>query len=124
MFPGHPAYDGQKCHYVGAGNPVVTEIVQVSAMIIRVMWTPPTEGAAVTAYIVHYRDGCGTANSLEDLPPTSTSADIKWFTTGGTLFVSVEATSQFFSGESEEKSIALRECNIIMKQRMNCVCSH
>ena len=54
-------------------------------------------------YIVHYSDMMRTVSS------SSTSYDITGLTSGPTYTISVEATSQHLSGESEEMNITLRE---------------
>ena len=59
----------------------------------------------MTGYVVHYR----TNSSVGREPSSSTSTDITCLTSGATYTISVEATSQHLSGESEEMNIALSE---------------
>ena len=63
----------------------------------------------MTGYVVHYRSdsSVGTKSS------SSTSTNITGLTSGATYTVSVEATSQHLSGESEEMSIELSELTYI-----------
>ena len=56
-------------------------------------------------YIVHYSDMMRTIA----VSSSSTSYDITGLTSGPTYTISVEATSQHLSGESEEMNITLRE---------------
>ena len=60
----------------------------------------------MTGYEVHYRTGSSDEMSK---PSSSTSTDITDLTNGPTYIISVEATSQHLSGESEEMTITLRE---------------
>ena len=60
----------------------------------------------MTGYVVHYIGG-GSVGT-ETVPPSSTSTDITGLS-GPTYAISVEATSQHLSGESEEMSISLSE---------------
>ena len=57
-------------------------------------------------YIVHYNDG--GPDMMRTVSPSSTSYDITGLTNGATYTISVEATSQQLSGESEEMTITLR----------------
>ena len=61
----------------------------------------------MTGYIVHYRTGSFIETDIESV--SSTSTVISDLTGGATYTVSVEATSQQLSGESEETTITLRE---------------
>ena len=61
----------------------------------------------MTSYIVHYNDG--GSDIIRTVFPPSTSYDITGLTSGPTYTISVEATSQHLSGESEEMTITLRE---------------
>ena len=65
----------------------------------------------MTGYVVHYIGG-GSVGT-ETVPPSSTSTDITGLTSGPTYAISVEATSQHLSGESEEMSISLSELYIL-----------
>ena len=90
-----------------AGSPTLTSLNQISSTAVRVMWSPPSEGATVTGYIIHYKTG-GSVGTEAD-PSSSTSTVISGLTNGATYTISVEATSQHLSGESEEMTIKLRE---------------
>ena len=59
----------------------------------------------MTGYVVHYR----TDSSVGSEPSSSTSTDITGLTSGATYTISVEATSQHLSGESEKMNITLSE---------------
>ena len=61
----------------------------------------------MTGYVVHYR----TATSVrsKSVPSSSTSTDITGLTSGATYTISVEATSQHLSGETDELTITLSE---------------
>ena len=61
----------------------------------------------MTGYVVHYIGG--DSFSTNDKPPSSTSTDITGLANGLTYAISVEATSQHLSGESEEMTIKLSE---------------
>ena len=92
----------------GAGNPILSEIVQISATSVKVTWSRPTEGAPVTGYIVHYtRDG-GSAR-IKDVGSSTASTEITGLTSDRTYTISVEATANGLSGESEKTTIALSE---------------
>ena len=79
-------------------------LVKVSATAVRVEWSQPSGGASVTGYVVHYSSNDVT-NSIPGLSPTSTSYDITGLTNGHTYSISVEATSEHLSGESEPLTI-------------------
>ena len=61
----------------------------------------------MTGYVVHYRTGTSVRTEVEHV--SSTSTDITGLTNGATYTISVEATSQQLSGESEEMTITLSE---------------
>ena len=63
----------------------------------------------MTGYVVHYSSN-GVTNSIPGLPPSATSADITGLTNGRAYSISVEATSEQLSGESETMIISLSEC--------------
>ena len=63
----------------------------------------------MTGYVVHYSDG--TTDRMKSVAASSTSTDITGLTSGLTYTISVEATSQHLSGESEERTIRLGEWN-------------
>ena len=87
-----------------AGDPTLMSLQQISDTAVRVMWSPPSGGATVTGYVVHYRTGSSDEMSK---PLSSTSTDITDLTDGLMYTISVEATSQHLSGESEEMTISL-----------------
>ena len=90
-----------------AGDPTLMSLNQISPTIVRVTWSPPSGGATVTGYVVHYR----TATSIKIKYAVNTSIFIllTGLTSGATYTISVEATSQHLSGESEEMTISLGE---------------
>ena len=90
-----------------AGDPTLMSVQQISRSEVRVMWSPPSEGDTVTGYVVHYRTGSSV--KTKDVPSSSASTDITGLTNDLTYTISVEATSQLLSGESEEMTIFLRE---------------
>ena len=100
------------CNFPVTGIPTLTSLDQRSSTTVRVSWTPPSGGATVTGYVVHYR----TSSSLrmKDISSSSTSTDITGLTTSATYIVSVEATSQHLSGESEKMTITLSELALYM----------
>ena len=57
----------------------------------------------MTGYVVHYSDG-STVRSMS-VAASSTSADITGLNNGHTYSISVEATSEQLSGESEPLTI-------------------
>ena len=88
-----------------AGDPTLTSLDQILSTAVRVMWSPPSGGATVTGYVVH----CRSNSSVGIKSSSSTSTDITGLTSGATYTISVEATSQHLSGESEKMTIALSE---------------
>ena len=93
-----------------ASTPTITSLEQISATAVRVEWSQPSEGASVTGYIVHYSDGTdGDIDRIESVAASSTSSDITHLTSGVTYTISVEATSQHLSGESDEWTITIGE---------------
>ena len=79
-------------------------LVKLSATAVRVEWSQPSGGATVTGYVVHYSDG-STDRSMS-AAASSTSADITGLVNDGrTYSISVEATSEHLSGESEPLTI-------------------
>ena len=85
--------------------PTITSLEQISATAVRVEWSQPSEGATVTGYVVHYSDG--DTNRTDNVAASSTSSDITHLTSGLTYTISVEATSQHLSGESDEWTLTL-----------------
>ena len=59
----------------------------------------------MTSYIVHYNDG--GPDMMRTLSSSFTTTDITDLTIGTTYTISVEATSDHLSGESEEMMITL-----------------
>ena len=84
-----------------AGDPTLTSLDQISPTAVRVTWSPPSgaQGATLTGYVVHYIGG-GSVR-INHVSPSSTSTDITGLTNSLTYAISVEATSQHLSGESE-----------------------
>ena len=89
-----------------AGDPALTSLDQISPTTVKVTWSPPSGGATVTGYVVHYRTGSSVGTKT---PTTSTSTFLTGLTSGATYTISVEATSQHLSGESEEMTLSLSE---------------
>ena len=88
-----------------ASAPTLESLEQISATSVRVMWSQPSGGAPVAGYEVHYRTGSSVTIKTE--PPSSTTTEITGLTDGLSYTISVEATSQHLSGESEEMTIKL-----------------
>ena len=63
-------------------------------------------------YTVHYTRDDGTARRIDDISPSTTTRDITGLTNGRTYTITVEAVANGLSGESEERTITLREKNI------------
>ena len=61
----------------------------------------------MTGYVVHYIGG-GSVGT-ETVSSSSTSTDITDLSSGTAYTISVEATSQHLSGESEEMTVTLSE---------------
>ena len=81
-------------------------LAQVSATAVRVEWSQLLGGASVTGYVVHYSSN-GVTNSLSGLPSSAISHEITGLTNGRAYSISVEATSEHLSGESETVIIVL-----------------
>ena len=60
----------------------------------------------MTGYVVHYSSN-GVTNSLSGLSSSATSYEITGLTNGRAYSISVEATSEHLSGESETMIIVL-----------------
>ena len=71
----------------------------------------------MTGYVVHYSDS--TTDRTESVAASSTNTDITDLTSGLTYTISVEATSQHLSGESEERTIAVGEYSIMNIQTVS-----
>ena len=65
----------------------------------------------MTGYVVHYRTG--SSIRTKHVPSSSTSTDITGLIIGATYIISVEATSQHLSGESNE--VTIPPCKLITK---------
>ena len=85
--------------FSAVANPPIITLQQLSATSVRVMWSQPSGGASVTGYIIRYNDG--GADIIRSLPPSLTNIDITGLTNGLTYTISVEATSQHLSRESQ-----------------------
>ena len=83
-----------------ATDPTIVSLEQVSATTVRVEWSQPSGGASVTGYTVHYSSN-GVTNSVSGLPSSTTSRQITGLTNCGIYSISVEATTEQLSGESE-----------------------
>ena len=90
-----------------AGNPTLLSLDQMGPTAVRVTWSPPSGGATVTGYVVHYRTG--SSDGTKNEPSTSILTFLTGLTSGANYTISVEAISQHLSGESEELTISLRE---------------
>ena len=90
-----------------AGNPTLMSLEQTSPDTVTVIWSPPSAGATVTGYVVHYK----TATSVRTrfVFEYLNSTFLMSLTRGVTYTISVEATSQHLSGESEKMNITLGE---------------
>ena len=92
-----------------AGDPTLDQPVQISATSVRVTWSHPSEGATVTGYTVHYTRDDGTARMIS---PSTTTRGIPGLISNRIYTISVEAhATNGLSGESEERTILLREYN-------------
>ena len=94
---------------VVADAPSITSLVQESTTL-TIMWIQPTEGGApVTGYIVHYTRDDGGSVGTKSVGSSTTSTEITGLTVDRTYTISVEATANGLSGESEEMIITLSE---------------
>ena len=91
-------------HFPVANDPTIMSLVQVSAATVRVEWSQPSGGTSVTGYSVHYSSNSVT-NSISGLPSSATSHEITDLTNCGSYSISVEATSEQLSGESENMTV-------------------
>ena len=96
-------------HYISsvAGDPTLISLEQRSPTAVIVRWSPPSGGATVTGYVVHYRTS--TTYMTKNVFSSSTRTFLLHLTSGAAYTISVEATSQHLSGESEEMTILLSE---------------
>ena len=96
-------------HHSVASPPTVQSAEQVSpGTTIRVTWSHPSGGAAVTGYLVHYNGG-GDEGSVSSTV-SATTADLEdLLNDGRTYTISVEAQSDQISGESNIMNVPLRE---------------
>ena len=90
-----------------AGNPTLVSLEQTFRTTVIVGWSPPSEGATVTGYVVHYKTA--TSVMIKSVDQYLTSTVLLSLTHGATYTISVEATSQHLSGVSEEMNITLSE---------------
>ena len=89
-------------HSPVAADPIIVSLVRVSSTVVRVEWSQPSGGASVTGYVIHYSDG----STDRSMAASSTSADITGLVSDGrTYSISVEATSEQLSGESDAVDI-------------------
>ena len=95
-----------------AGDPTLI-LDQISPTTVRVTWSPPSGGATLTGYIVHYRTGSSVRT--RSVSSSSTSTFLTGLTSGATYTISVEATSQHLSGESGVMTITLGEITYIQQ---------
>ena len=104
-----------------AGDPTLDQPVQISPTAVRVTWSQPSGGATVIDYTVHYTRDDGTARRINDISPNTATADITGLTNSRTYTITVEAVANGLSGESEERTITLREKNILLQCIYVCV---
>ena len=71
----------------------------------------------MTGYVVHYSSN-GVTNSLSGLSSSATSYEITGLTNGRIYTISVEATSEHLSGESDPMTITLCECFFCNSQQV------
>ena len=90
-----------------AGNPTLVSLEQTFPTTVIVRWSPPSGGATVTGYVVHYRNT--TSVRTKGVSQTLTGTFLLSLTSGATYTISVEAISQHLSGESEKMNITLSE---------------
>ena len=88
-----------------ASAPIITSLEQISPTAVRVEWSQPSEGATVTGYVVHYSDG-SSERSMNVINST-TELVISNLTNGSTYVITVEATSDHLSGESDNTTLTL-----------------
>ena len=69
------------------------------------MWSQQSEGATVTGYVVHYSDGITNRSSKRTA--STTSFDVTNLINGPTYMITVEATSEQLSRESNDMTITL-----------------
>ena len=92
-------------HSPVAADPIIISLVSLVSATVRVEWSQPPGGASVTGYVVHYSDGSTDVGSMS-AAASSTSADITGLVSDGrTYSISVEATSEQLSGESDTVDI-------------------
>ena len=72
-------------------------------------WDRPTDGATVKSYIIHYQDDKKNLYN-RTVPARDTSTVLEDLVNDGQTYeVSVEATSEHLSGESDTLTVELRE---------------
>ena len=89
-----------------ADNPTLMSLKQASPDSVRVKWSPPSEGATVTGYVIHYKTATSVRN--KSVSQNFTGTFLLSLIRGATYIISVQATSQHLSGESEEMNITLQ----------------
>ena len=98
--------------FLVAAAPNLLSLKQILTNIVKVEWSQPSGGATVTSYVVHYSDGITDRN--DSVIVSQPRHFITNLTNGLTYTISVEATSQEFSGESENMTIILSEHNVLL----------
>ena len=85
-----------------ASPPTIQSAEQVSpGTTVTVTWSPPSGGAPVTGYIIHYACNNDSDPQSVAVPSSSTTANITGLNNDGcTYAISVEAQSEQLSGES------------------------
>ena len=104
-FPMHADYMYRYCLFSPVASAPIITLALIPPTTVRVEWSQPSGGATVTGYVVHYSDG--TTDRMKSVAASSTSTDITDLAGGLTYTISVEATSQHLSGESEDMDIAV-----------------
>ena len=99
-------------HSPVAGDPTVISLAQISATTVRVVWSQPLGGAPETGYVVHYSDGTNDRSNSVHVAASSTSSDITDLTSGLSYTISVEATSDHLSGESDDIALTMSEYSL------------
>ena len=88
-----------------ASVPTTISVKQLSSSAVRVEWSQPAGGATVTGYVLHYSDAITKRSNNVNI--STTSSDITNLTNGATYMMTVEATSEHLSGESDNMTITL-----------------
>ena len=88
-----------------ASAPTILLLTQIFDSTVRVYWNKPSRGATITGYVVHYSNGSTYRNKT--LSADLTVSFIKGLKIGLTYTISVEATSEHLSAESDKMNITL-----------------